>query len=383
MTIHIARPNVRRGSLKSASFRFGIEEEYFLADSNSFEPPAETPDRLFDQLRECGIALERELLQSQLEVGTRPHTVTRDACLELQGLRIAASFACRRHGLEILACGTHPMGRWRKAVASPKPRYEQLMEDLQIVGRRNMLCGMHVHVEFPDAARRVDVMTRMIPYVPLLLALSTSSPFWQGHPTGLKGYRLTAYDELPRTGLPELFASTADYQQYIQAMQRSGAIADATHVWWAIRPSVKYPTLELRAPDCCTRIEDAVAIASLYRALVRCLYRRRDLNADISVVERALALENKWRAQRYGTAASFVTRDGAVPLAEILRTTLSLVEEDAEALDCQDRLDPCLRILVEGSSADAQLRMFEQHPAGQEKEALCAVAKWIAQVTLA
>src|SRR3954471_21033492 len=149
-------PSLRRDRSGLGGFRFGIEEEYFLADRSSFQSPSEPPNGLFQQLRECGLHLERELLQSQIEVATRPHTTTSDACLELQGLRIATSWACKRHGLEVLASGTHPMGAWRKAMHSPKRRYEQLMEDLQMLARRNMLCGMHVHVEFPDARRRVE-----------------------------------------------------------------------------------------------------------------------------------------------------------------------------------------------------------------------------------
>ena len=133
------------------------------------------------------------------------------------------------------------------SVQSPKDRYAKVMDDLQMIGQRNMLCGMHVHVEFPDPSRRIDVMTRMLPYLPLFIALSASSPFWQGRATGLKGYRLAAYDELPRTGLPELFRTTAEYDAYVDAMVSSGAMADASHLWWAIRPSLKYPTLELRA----------------------------------------------------------------------------------------------------------------------------------------
>ena len=209
--------------------------------------------------------IEREFLQAQIEVATEPHCGAGDARRELLRLRQNAAAAAAEHGLAVLACGTHPLARWRHSVQSPKDRYSHVMDVLQMIGQRNMLCGMHVHVEFPDPARRVDVMTRMLPYVPLFIALSTSSPFWQGHATGLKGYRLAAYDELPRTGLPELFRSNEDYDAYVDAMVRSGAMQDASHLWWAIRPSLKYPTLELRAPDCCTRLDDAIAIAALYR----------------------------------------------------------------------------------------------------------------------
>jgi glutamate---cysteine ligase / carboxylate-amine ligase len=375
----VARP--RRPRPAVGDFRFGIEEEYFLAAGHDFRPPAQTPDDLFRRQPRSGVSLERELLQSQVEVATRPHATTRAARAELRALRQATSEACSGYGLKILACGTHPMSSWRQAVHSPKARYAQLMEDLQMLARRNMLCGMHVHVELPNPSRRVEVMSRLVAYVPLLLALSTSSPFWESRPTGLKGYRLTAYDELPRTGLPDHFTREQEYLDYLAAMQCSGAIADASHVWWSISPSPKYPTLELRATDCCTDPDDAVALASLYRALVRCLYRHPEINQDFGVVDRALAVENKWRAQRYGAAASFVSRDGAVPLRDVLDGALKMVAEDAEALGCVDDLEHCRSILVEGTSADAQLRIFDQHQG--HDDALTAVTAWIARATVA
>src|SRR6204780_4127534 len=294
-------------------FQFGIEEEYFLSDAQTLQVPSETPDALF-RSADVGTSghVGREFLQAQIEVATEPHRDSATARSELRNLREHAAAAAAQHGLAIMACGTHPMAAWREAVQSPKDRYAQVMYDLQMIGQRNMLCGMHVHVEFADPTRRVDVMTRMLPYVPLFIALSTSSPFWQGHATGVKGSRLAAYDELPRTGLPELFRSTAEYDAYVAAMVRSGAMQDASHLWWAIRPSLKYPTLELRAPDCCTRLDDSLAIASLYRVLPRYLYANPEHNAEMDVVDRAIAVENKWRAQRYGAQGTFVTRSGAL-----------------------------------------------------------------------
>ncbi len=248
-------------------FQFGIEEEYFLCDAQTLQAPTETPDALFKRAN-FGVTgnIGREFLQAQIEVATEPHTNASDARRELLRLRQNAAAAAAEHGLSIAACSTHPMAHWREAVQSPKDRYATVMDALQMIGQRNMLCGMHVHVEFPDPARRVDVMTRMLPYIPLFIALSASSPFWQGHATGLKGYRLAAYDELPRTGLPELFRNNAEYDAYVDAMVLSGAMQDASHLWWAVRPSLKYPTLELRAPDCCTRLDDSLALASLYRS---------------------------------------------------------------------------------------------------------------------
>jgi carboxylate-amine ligase len=377
----------RRAALRpraTTSFRFGIEEEYFLCDAITLQPAMNTPDALF-ACREPGpgARLNREMLQAQLEVATRPHASNRDARDELTWLRRLAAESAAEHGLTILASGTHPTADWRQAVHSPKARYHALMQDLQMVGKRNMLCGMHVHVEVPDPDARIDIMVRLIPYVPLLLALSTSSPFWGSQPTGLKGYRLTAYDELPRTGMPDLFGSKRDYDAYVSALVSSGAIPNATHVWWTLRPSDKYPTLEFRAADACTRLDDAVAIAALYRCLVRRLWRRPFVNAGLEPVDRAIAVENKWRAQRYGVEASFVSREGPVTMAEMLDGVLDEIASDAQALGCEDDMLHCRRIVDGGSSADAQLRVFAPDDPADGPGGLNAVLGWIAQATVA
>ncbi len=364
-------------------FKFGIEEEYFLSDAKTFAVPAETPDELF-QAADFGTSgrIEREFLQAQIEVATEPHCVAGDARRELLRLRQNAAAAAAEHGLVVLACGTHPLARWRQSVQSPKARYSHVMDVLQMIGQRNMLCGMHVHVEFPDPRRRIDVMMRILPYLPLFIALSASSPFWQGRATGLKGYRLAAYDELPRTGLPELFRTNEDYESYVDAMVRSGAMQDASHLWWSIRPSLKYPTLELRAPDSCTRIDDTIAIAALYRSLARYLYRHPGHNAEVDSVDRAIAVENKWRAQRYGAQGTFVTRSGAVTVAQMLNRVLELIEADGEALDCTEQLEHCRSIVVEGTSADAQLRIFTENEHEGADIALHKVMRWVRDATL-
>ena len=364
-------------------FQFGIEEEYFLSDAETFEAPAETPDALF-QTADFGTPghIGREFLQAQIEVATEPHCGVKEARRELLRLRQNAASAAAEHGLSILACGTHPLACWRGSVQSPKARYAQVMDDLQMIGQRNMLCGMHVHVEFPDPSRRVNVMTRILPYIPLFIALATSSPFWQGRATGLKGYRLAAYDELPRTGLPELFDGNAEYNAFIDAMVHSGAMKDASHLWWSIRPSLKYPTLELRAPDCCTRLDDTLAIAALYRVLARFLYGHAEHNAGLDVVDRAIAVENKWRAQRYGVQGTFVTRSGAVAVADMLDRVLDLVAADAEALACAEQVGHCRAIILEGTSADAQLRIFTENQHDGAEIALHKVTRWIRDATL-
>jgi glutamate---cysteine ligase / carboxylate-amine ligase len=372
-----------RTFLSGDQFQFGVEEEYFLCDARTLQVSSETPDALFRRA-DFGVAgsVGREFLQAQIEVATEPHRDAGEARFELGRLRQNAAAAAAEHGLAIMACGTHPLASWRESVQSPKPRYDQVMDVLQMIGQRNMLCGLHVHVEFPDPSRRVDVMTRMLPYVPLFIALSTSSPFWQGRATGLKGYRLAAYDELPRTGLPELFRSNAEYDAYVAAMMRSGAIQDASHLWWAIRPSLKYPTLELRAPDCCTRLDDALALATLYRVLARYLYANPEHNAGLDVVDRSIAVENKWRAQRYGVQGTFVTRTGGIAVGEMLDRVLETVAADATALACADQVERCREIVAEGTSADVQLKIFTEYEHQGADIALYKVTQWIRDATL-
>jgi carboxylate-amine ligase len=239
-----------------------------------------------------------------------------------------------------------------------------------------MMCGMHVHVQLPDSEKRFAVMRAMIPHLPLFIALSASSPFWDSHKTGLKGYRLAAYSELPRTGLPELFENQQAYGDYVEALKNSGVIPDESYIWWAMRPSSRHPTLELRAPDTCTLIEDGVAIASLYRALARHLYQRPQLSHDVTSVDRAIAVENKWRAQRYGTDCIFASKEGPVPICELLSGLIGRIAADAEALGCAEEVQHCRTIVARGSSADFQLRAWEE--GGED---ISAVSRWIAAAT--
>src|SRR3954471_24080852 len=254
----------------SDDYKFGIEEEYFLVDAETKSVAREMPRSFLEQLKSMtGGQVRGEMLQSQLEVASAPHTNITDARTELRFLRQTVANVAADHGLAILAVGTHPTATWRTSVQTPAERYDIVMEDLQMVGQRNMLCGLHVHVELPDPDDRVDVMMRMLPYLPLFIALGTSSPFWRARPTGLKGYRLAAYDELPRTGVPELFRTQAEYESYVDALVKAGVMQDASYIWWSIRPSLKHPTLELRAPDCPTLVDDSIAIAALWRSLAR------------------------------------------------------------------------------------------------------------------
>jgi glutamate---cysteine ligase / carboxylate-amine ligase len=229
-------------------------------------------------------------------------------------------------------------------------------------------------------------MTRMLPYLPIFIALATFSPFWQSRRTGLLGYRLAAYDELPRTGTPELFRTTEEYECYVAALVRAGVMPDASYIWWAMRPSTAHPTLELRAPDCCTRLDDTVAIAALYRTLTRRVFLNPWLNADLTAVSRAIVVENKWRAQRYGIHQTFVdeARPRGVPFAHLLDQVIDEAAGDAAALGCLDEVVRCRAIVAHGTSADAQLAVYRQaRDKGAERtEALACVSEWLAETTL-
>ncbi|MGR7997325.1 MULTISPECIES: carboxylate-amine ligase [unclassified Xanthobacter] len=371
----------------SECYRFGIEEEFFVVDGESMAIQRRMPTGFHDHLREeLGAAVTGEMLQSQIEVATQPATDAQAALDELQELRHSAGRVAERHGLAVMAAGTHPTASWEGARANRAQRYGGLMNDLKMLGERNMVCGLHVHVELPDPDQRVDVMRRLVPYIPHFIALATSSPFWGSKHTGLMGYRLAAYDELPRTGLPEMFEDHAAYERYVGALVEARAIEDSSYVWWSVRPSRKLPTLELRAPDSCTRVADSIAIAALYRALVRFLVRNPQHNREVSSVDRAIAGENKWRAQRYGVHGSFVdlAQRRAVSVRDCVEGLVNLVASDAEELGCLDPVLHARAIAEGGTSADVQLAVFQeaQHRTGNRGEALRAVKSWLAHTTV-
>lgn len=363
------------------TYRFGIEEEYFLADAET----RGTPERSLAAFHAAaGAALPeigRELLESQVEACTPPSESFAEARDILGHHRATLARIGREHGVLVLAAGTHPVAAWSRQVVTQGERYTGILADVGLAGRRSLICGMHVHVEVPDPDARVDLMNRLLPFQPILLALSASSPFWQGRPTGLAAYRLSAFGELPRTGLPDLFADGAAYARYVRIMTRAGSIADASFLWWSLRPSIKFPTLELRIADSCTRVEDALTIAALYRCLVRCAVRRPDLNAGLDGVSRALAQENLWRAQHAGTAAELIDEasEAPLPFAEALDGLLTLIREDADALGCVSEVEAARRIVTEGTSAVKQLAAFDAHE--DARQGLNAVVDWLASTT--
>jgi glutamate---cysteine ligase / carboxylate-amine ligase len=363
------------------NYQFGIEEELFLADAVTRATPNQSLDAFHADVHRQFPEVERELMQSQIEIASPPSTSFDEARKYLGGLRSGIAEIAMKHGMLLLASGTHPLAHWSSQQNTDKPRYEAVTQEMQMVARRNHVCGMHVHVEVPGSSDPIDLMNRLMPYLPLLLALSASSPFWQGRNTGLAAYRLSVWGELPRTGLPETFADTDEYERFVDLMVRTGAIKDASFLWWAIRPSRKYPTLELRVADSCTSLDTSIAIAALYRCLVRFAVRNPDLNKGLTGASRAIVTENLWRAQRYGVRATFIDehQSRAIPCAEFLRTLTGQLAEDADALGCLSEIERATDIVTSGTSADCQIAIADD----ASGDPLIPVVDWIARTTKA
>ncbi len=376
---------VARGS-QVTEYSFGIEEEYFVVGRRTGNIKAELSKAFMKAAsKELGSHLTKELLQSQIEVVTHPLVDVEQARQDLLSFRKTLGEVGLKYGIGILAAGTHPLARPDQHVTTNKRRYAKVIRELGMVGLGNAICGLHVHIAVPDPDRRVEIMHRLIPFLPILLALSTSSPFWGGIETGLLGYRNAANDAFPRSGFPEMFRSSAEYEEYVQALTEAKIIADSTYIWWALRPSLLHPTLELRLTDSCTAVDDAVAIASFYRALVRHVVEHPKLNAPFSAVARALTEENRWRAQRYGTTGTYVdvaTRE-AKPFKQMLDETLALVSPDLAALGLDSEMAHLRRIAADGTSAHRQLALYRDlRKAGVPRiAALKQVSRWLCSST--
>ena len=369
-------------------FTLGVEEEYLLVDRASRDLISEAPATM---LPECEKLLAGrvapEFLQSQIEVGTRVCTTLAEARDELAHLRTTVAEVAGRHGLAIIAASTHPFAIWDRQRPTSRERYETLARDLQGVARRLIICGMHVHVGIPDDDLRIDLMSQVTYILPHLLALSTSSPFWRGTNTGLMSYRIAVFDELPRTGLPEQFDSFGEYRRHVRVLVNAGLIEDATKLWWDVRPSARFPTLEMRITDMCTRLEDGIAIAALYRCWLRMLWRLKCENQRWRRYAAMLINENRWRAQRYGFAKGLVDfgKGQIVPYADLLEEILALIAPDAAHFGCEVEVAHARAILGRGTSAHWQLAAFELARAqgASEREALAAVVDMLIRETLA
>lgn len=367
--------------LKEPSFTLGIEEEYLLVDTSSRDLVSDPPESLLhecqDALRAFGGQVTPEFMRSQIEVGTKVCRSVAEARDQLAHMRATIAHCGAQYGIAPIAASTHPFAKWAAQQHTDKERYHVIAADLQMIARRMLISGMHVHVAIEDADLRIDIMNQASYFLPHLLALSTSSPLWQGRLTGLKSYRLSIFDELPRTGLPEHFDSYPEYERTIAVMVNAGLIEDATKIWWDLRPSGRFPTLEMRITDICTYLDDAVAVAALYLCLCRMLFRLRRKNQRWRSYAQCLIMENRWRAQRYGIDESLVDfgRGKLVPFASLAEELLSLTSEDAEALGCGKEIAHVRTIVARGTSADRQLAVYHDalNRGADEHKAMCAV----------
>jgi carboxylate-amine ligase len=345
------------------SFTIGIEEEYLLVDPETRNLADDPPASILEDCRKrIGDQVTPEFLRSQIEVGTQVCTSISEAAEQLRSLRCCIREVAESHGLAMIAASTHPIADWDLQKHTEKERYNTLAQSMQTVVRRMLICGMHVHVGIENDDLRIDLMNQVSYFLPHLLAISTSAPFWHGIETGLKSYRMAVWNELPRTGLPPQFDSYGEYRRLVDTLVGTGVIEDASKLWWDIRPSGKFPTLEMRMTDICTRTEDSICIAALYRCLLRMLWRLRRSNQRWRQYDRFMISENRWRASRYGIDEGLIDfgKAAIVPFAELLEELIELVREDAEFFDCVSEVEHAREILRRGTSAHKQIDVWQQ-----------------------
>ena len=369
------------------AFTIGIEEEYLVVDRESRDLIKSPPPEMWDSLREVlGPQVTPEFLRAQIEVGTKVCTKVNEAREDLANLRRDLSKVVNEYGAAIIAASTHPFANWSEQMTTEQPRYQRLAADHQQVARQLVICGMHVHVGIEDEHLRIDLMNQIRYMLPHLLALSTSSPFWAGTDTGLLAYRLIIFRNLPRTGLPEEFESWGEYERTLQILIDAGIIEDASKVWWDIRPSSRYPTLEMRVSDVCTRLDDAMSVAALYLCLLGLMFRLRRRNQRWRVYSPFLISENMWRAQRYGVDGSLIDfgRGELVPFSELVEEAIEMTAQDAVEFDVVEQMRHMRTIVQEGTSAHRQLAVYREALEGgaEEAEALEVVVDHLIEDTL-
>jgi carboxylate-amine ligase len=356
-------------------FTIGIEEEYLVVDRETRDLIKSPPDSMWNALENIlGSQVSPEFLKAQIEVGTRVCSTVAEAREDLARMRRGLSSVVNEYGAAIIASSTHPFANWSEQETTEDPRYMRLASDYQQVARQLVICGMHVHVGIGDPHLRIDLMNQVKYMLPHLLALSTSSPFWAGQPTGLLAYRLVIFQNLPRTGVPEEFASWGEYERTVDVLVNAGLIEDASKLWWDIRPSAKYPTLEMRVSDICTRLEDAMTVAALYQCLLGFLYRLRRDNQRWRTYSPMMIEENLWRAQRYGVDGSLVDfgRGELVAYSDLIEEFIEVLAQDATEFGVREELRHARTIVNEGTSAHRQLATYEmaKSEGAEDREAL-------------
>ena len=373
--------------LQEPSFTIGIEEEYLLVDRETRDLVAEPPNELLDRGREATDGrMTVEFLQSQIEVATTKCFTVGQAATEIRELRQTLTDVASDFGYAIIAASTHPFGDWLTQRSTPADRYNKLAVDHGVVARRMLICGMHVHVGIDDDDLRVDLMQQATYFLPHILAMSTSSPFWQGEQTGLQCYRLSVFDGMPRSGLPATFDSWAEYERHLNVLVQSGQIEDSTKIWWDLRPSSRFPTLEMRIADVCTNVAHAASVAAVFQSVLAMLHDLRRRNLRWRTYSPMLIRENRWRAQRYGLDGGLIDfgLGRVVPCDELIEELYEMLAPAARRLNCLDELNGTRSIMDQGTSAHRQVETFEKAVAGgaETREALREVVDFLIAETV-
>jgi carboxylate-amine ligase len=379
--------------MQPPSLTIGVEEEYQIIDPQTRKLTSYITQFMESERGAVEIVkgqlkageLKPELHASMVELGTPVcHTVQElSEALTIQRQHICA--IAEERGLRIAAASTHPFSHWLGQDITPFERYTTVVDHMQMLARRMLIFGMHVHIGVEDRDFAIDCMNVVRYMLPHVLALTTSSPFWASEVTGMKSYRSLMFEDFPRTGLPEYFQSWASFERFVQRLVNTGCIPDGSKIWWDVRPHYAFPTLEFRVCDICTRLDEAIAVAALLQAIVAWLWELRKRNMTFRVYRREFIAENKWRALRYGLDGSLIDfgREEEVPTKQLVRELLLLVDEQINELGSRQEIEIIYRILEHGTSADRQLLVYQNHggPENHQK-AMEAVVDHLVQETM-
>jgi glutamate---cysteine ligase / carboxylate-amine ligase len=345
------------------SFTLGIEEEYQTVDPET----RDLRSHIHAEILEKGqlILQERvkaELHQSVVEVGTSVCANIKEAKTELKKLRREIIRLARENGLRLASAATHPFADWRMQEVTADDRYKNIIEDMQLVARANLIFGLHVHVGIEDRETAIHMMNHARYFIPHLLALSTNSPFWLGMNTGLKSYRCKVFDKFPRTNMPDYFPSWGEYENYIKLLIKTNSIDNAKKIWWDIRPHPFFPTLEFRVCDIPMRVDETIALAALIQATVAKLYRLYESNQGFRLYRRSLLMENKWRAARYGLDGKLIDfgKQMEVPERDLIEEYLAFVDDVLDELGSREEVEYIREIMKNGTGADRQLQVYRE-----------------------
>src|ERR671932_377116 len=348
--------------MSDEKYTLGIEEEFQIVDPQTRELRSRVSEMLEEGRMMLGEQVKPEMIQAQIEVGTGICHNIQEARRDITRLRSIVSGLARKQGLAIVAASTHPISHWKEQEIYDHPHYKLLIEELQMVASSLLIFGLHVHVGLPDRERQIHIMNAARYFLPHVLALSTSSPFWLGVNTGLKSYRSEVFKKFPRTDIPDHFDSYASFQRYVDLLLKTNSISNPKKVWWDVRPHPYFPTLEFRVCDIPTRLDDTVAIAALFQAIVAKLDSLIERNLGFRLYRRMLIQENKWRAVRYGLDGKMIDfgKQIEVPVRDLIGELLEFVDDVLDDLGSRREVEHINTILERGTSADEQLRVYQE-----------------------